>query len=73
MSKPIPVNRTIHTPCPKCGHKQPVALLLDADDQPIDCEECGARICTMGDLMDAVLKQVCERFSVGLKKRVGTK
>lgn len=70
MTKPIPINRTIHTPCPNCGHRQPVALTPQADDQPVNCSECGAHICTMGEMMDAVWKAVCERLGAGLERRL---
>lgn len=71
MRKPISLNRSLPVNCPDCGHKAHVSLFLEADEMPVDCEACGARICTMGDMMDWVTQQVFETISKGLSRRVG--
>lgn len=67
----IPVNRSLPVKCPSCGKVSSVPLFLRADEQPVDCPECGANICTMGELMDRVVQRTYDVMLKGLKRRAG--
>ncbi len=64
------VNRSIRVKCESCGAIETVPLLLNADDQPVECSSCGEHICTMGELVDQVTKEVVRRLGAGLERRV---
>jgi transcription elongation factor Elf1 len=58
-----------HLHCPDCGQECVAQLALNADDDVIDCSACGARLATMGEMMERVIRAASERLYAGLQRR----
>lgn len=61
---------TMRLRCPDCGQQIVAQMVLNpAEGEAVDCSACGARLATIGDLMERVMKAAAAKLYAGLQRR----